>query len=162
MRESAMRDGALRDAAVIAYVALGSNLGDREALLRAGRQGIAALPGTRVLAASAVEHTAPLGPVPQGAYLNMMVAAETTLAPEALLDGLLAVERANGRTRDGVRWGPRTLDLDLVLYGDERIATPRLTVPHPELPNRSFWQRELAALGHAAYAHLLAPHGDAA
>jgi 2-amino-4-hydroxy-6-hydroxymethyldihydropteridine diphosphokinase len=161
-RDPQVPDAGTRDTAVIAYVALGSNLGDREALLRAGRQGVAALPRTRVIKASAVEHTAPLGPVQQGAYLNMMLAVETTLAPEALLDGLLAVEGANGRTRDGARWGPRTLDLDVVLYGDERIATPRLVVPHPELPNRAFWQRELAELGHPAYARLLAPHGDAA
>ena len=92
-----------------------------------------------------MEETAPLGPVPQGAYLNQMLKVETALGPWSLLEALLAVERAEGRVR-AVRWGPRTLDCDLVLYGDQRIELADLTVPHPEIANRDFWQRELREL----------------
>ena len=147
-------------APVRAYVALGSNLGDRAAHLAAARAAIAELRGTRVVAASDVEETAPLGPVPQGPYLNQMLAIETTLGPHALLVALLEIERARDRTRGAVRWTSRTLDLDVVLYGDARIDTPSLVVPHPELPNRDFWRRELAQLGYrvpAAALHVGAP-----
>ena len=129
-----------------AYVALGSNLGDRDAYLRFARERIGALPDTRVVAASAIEETAPVGDVAQGAYLNQMVALDTALAPAALLRALQAIEQAAGRTRD-VRWGPRTLDLDIVLFGSREVSEPALRVPHPELPHREFWQRELAELG---------------
>ena len=129
-----------------AYVALGSNVGDRDGHLRFARERIAALPDTRVVAASAVEETAPVGGVAQGAYLNQMLAVDTALAPAALLRALQAIEHDAGRTRD-VRWGPRTLDLDIVLFGSHRVSEPALRVPHPELPNREFWQRELAELG---------------
>ena len=129
-----------------AYVALGSNVGDRDGHLRFARERIAALPDTRVVAASAVEETAPVGGVAQGAYLNQMLAVDTALAPAALLRALQAIEHDAGRTRD-VRWGPRTLDLDIVLFGSHRVSDPALRVPHPELPNREFWQRELAELG---------------
>lgn len=132
----------------VAYVALGSNLGDRAAYLAAARDAIAALPGTRVLSASPVEETAPVGPVDQGAYLNQMLAIETTLAPRALLEALLAVERANGRVRD-VRWGPRTLDLDIVSFERQTAREPGLVVPHPEVMNREFWWRPLGALRRA-------------
>jgi 2-amino-4-hydroxy-6-hydroxymethyldihydropteridine diphosphokinase len=128
-----------------AFVALGSNLDDRAAHLAAGRAGLAALPETRVVAASTVEETAPLGDMPQGAYLNQMVLLQTGLAPRALLDGCRAIERAQGRVRRE-RWGARTLDLDIVQYGATTVAEPDLLVPHPELPNRAFWQRELAEL----------------
>jgi len=101
---------------------------------------------TRVIAASDVEETAPLGPVPQGPYLNQMLLLATDLAPRALLDALLAIETAEGRVRRE-RWGPRTLDCDIVLYGDQAVREPGLVVPHPELPNREFWQRELRQLG---------------
>ena len=145
-------------APVRAYVALGSNLGDRAAHLALARARLDALPGTRVAAASPVDETAPVGPVPQGAYLNQMLAVTTTLAPEALLDACLAIEQEAGRDRAaGVRWGPRTLDLDLVLYGEATVRTARLVVPHPELPRRDFWQRELAALGVAPWADASAP-----
>lgn len=135
-------------APVRACLALGSNLGDRAAHLAGARAAIAALPGTRVVAATEVEETAPVGPAGQGAYLNQMLLVETTLAPEPLLDALQAIERAAGRDRTGeVRWGARPLDVDIVLYDDATITTPRLVVPHVELPNRDWWQRELAALG---------------
>jgi 2-amino-4-hydroxy-6-hydroxymethyldihydropteridine diphosphokinase len=93
-----------------------------------------------------VEETAPLGPVPQGPFLNQMLKLETALGPWALLAALLAVEGAEGRERT-VRWGPRTLDCDLVLYGLERVNLPDLKVPHPEIARRDFWQRELRELG---------------
>lgn len=84
--------------------------------------------------------------MPQGPYLNQMLRLETALGPHTLLALLLEVERVEGRVRT-VRWGPRTLDCDLVLYGGQRVALPDLAVPHPELPNRDFWQRELEELG---------------
>lgn len=136
------------------YVALGSNLGDRAAHLAYARDRLAALRGTRVLRASAVEETAPLGPVPQGPYLNQMVLLETALEPAELLAELHAIEAARGRERR-VRWGPRTLDLDLVRYGTRTLAAPELVLPHPELAHRDFWLREIAELDAAT----AAPHG---
>jgi 2-amino-4-hydroxy-6-hydroxymethyldihydropteridine diphosphokinase len=129
-----------------AAVALGSNLGDRAAILSRAREAIARLPRTRVVGASDVEETAPIGPVPQGFYLNQMLLLETGLAPRELLDALLGIEAAEGRVRRK-RWGPRTLDCDIVLYGDLALREPGLVVPHPELGNRAFWQRELRQLG---------------
>lgn len=133
------------DGAERAYVALGSNLGDRAAYLRAARAALAELPGTALVAASDVEETAPLGEMPQPPYLNQMVLLETRLSPRELLDACHAIERAAGRVR-AEHWGPRTLDLDIVRFGQRRVAEPDLIIPHPELPNRDFWQRELAEL----------------
>ena len=130
---------------VVAFVALGSNLGDREALLRAAREALAALPGSRLVAESSIEETAPIGPVAQGPYLNQMVALATRLTPHALLEALLGIERAAGRVRSE-RWGPRTLDLDIVRYGDLVLRDATLVVPHPGLVDRDFWRRELAEL----------------
>jgi 2-amino-4-hydroxy-6-hydroxymethyldihydropteridine diphosphokinase len=129
----------------VAYVALGSNVGDRDAHLATARKALAAMPRSRVLAESIVEETAPLGPVPQGPYLNQMIAIETELAPRELLTELQRIERAAGRTRD-VRWGPRTLDLDIVRYEYQMVADADLQVPHPAAEERDFWQRELADL----------------
>jgi 2-amino-4-hydroxy-6-hydroxymethyldihydropteridine diphosphokinase len=128
-----------------AFVALGSNLGDRTDYLRQGRQALAALPDTRLVAASAIEETAPLGPPGQGPYLNQMVLLRTGLSSRDLLAACQAIERGSGRVR-GARWAPRTLDLDIVRYGDERTHDPGLTLPHPELDRRDFWQRELEEL----------------
>jgi 2-amino-4-hydroxy-6-hydroxymethyldihydropteridine diphosphokinase len=132
-------------AAVRAAIALGSNLGDRHDRLRAARAAITALPGTRLVAATRVEETAPLGGLDQPAYLNQMVLVETTLAPHDLLRALQAIEQANGRERSA-RWGSRTLDLDIVRYSDVTLATADLTLPHPGVASRDFWQRELAEL----------------
>ena len=129
--------------AEIVYLALGSNLGDRAAYLTKARAAIAALPSTRIIAESDVEETAPIGPKKQGRYLNQMLAVETSLEPEDLLDAVNEIERANGRTRTK-RWSARTLDIDIVRFGNRRISTPELTVPHPELERRDFWQRGLA------------------
>ena len=127
------------------YVALGSNVGDREAHLAYARARLAALPRTRLAAMSAIEETAPLGSVPQGPYLNQMALLETELTPAEILQHLHAIERARGRARS-VRWGPRTLDLDIVRFGERHLHEPELTVPHPELPHRDFWLREIAEL----------------
>ncbi len=129
-----------------AAVALGSNLGDRAQHLADARDAIGRLAGTQIVAASRVEETAPLGPVPQGPYLNQMLLLETTLPARALLEALLAIETAMGRERRE-RWGPRLIDCDIVLYGEERLGEPDLALPHPELPHRDFWLRELAQLG---------------
>jgi 2-amino-4-hydroxy-6-hydroxymethyldihydropteridine diphosphokinase len=132
-------------AAERAYVALGSNLGDRAGHLAAAREALAKLPDTEVVAASAVEETAPLAGMPQPPYLNQMVLLETRLTPRQLLDACHEIERARGRVR-GERWGARTLDVDIVRYGRRRVTEPDLIIPHPELPNRDFWLRELAEL----------------
>jgi 2-amino-4-hydroxy-6-hydroxymethyldihydropteridine diphosphokinase len=109
---------------------------------------MANLPGTKLVARSAVEETDPLGVVAQGAYLNQMVVLETDLAPREMLAALQEIEEAEGRVRT-VRWGPRTLDLDIVLIEGRDYHDDMLSIPHPELPNRDFWQRELDELGGA-------------
>jgi len=124
----------------LAYVGLGSNLGDREATLRAA---IAALPG--VLGVSELRETDPVGVTEQPAFLNGAVALETELSARELLERLLAVERELGRERRE-RWGPRTIDLDLLVYGSETIDEPGLTVPHPRLHERRFALEPLAEL----------------
>ena len=127
------------------YVALGSNLGDRDAHLRAAREALASLPETSVAAASAIEDTLPLGGMDQPPYLNQMILLETGLEPRALLQALQAIERKQGRERKE-RWGARTLDLDIVRFGNRRVKERDLIIPHPELPYRDFWQRELAEI----------------
>jgi 2-amino-4-hydroxy-6-hydroxymethyldihydropteridine diphosphokinase len=129
----------------IAYLALGSNMGQREVFLAQARDEIARLRDTRILGETAVEETAPLGPVPQGPYLNQMIAIETELSPTELLGEIQRIEHQAGRVRDK-RWGPRTLDIDIVLFERQSVREAALTVPHPELANRSFWLSELATL----------------
>jgi 2-amino-4-hydroxy-6-hydroxymethyldihydropteridine diphosphokinase len=129
----------------VAYIALGSNLGRREVFLAQARSRIAALEKTRVLGQTDAEETAPIGPVEQGPFLNQMIAIETELSPRDLLDQLHRIEAEAGRVR-AERWGPRTLDLDIVLFEGQTVDEPGLTVPHPELTNRDFWLRELTAL----------------
>ncbi len=129
----------------VALVALGSNLGDRDAYLAAARNALSLVPGVRLVAATAVEETSPLGGSSQGPYLNQMLAIETSFTPSGLLECLQRIERRLGRVR-GVRWGSRTIDLDIVRFGDVRCATFTLTLPHPGLADRDFWQREVTAL----------------
>jgi 2-amino-4-hydroxy-6-hydroxymethyldihydropteridine diphosphokinase len=124
----------------VAYVGLGSNLGDREATIRAA---IAALSG--IVAVSELRETDPVGVTEQPAFLNGAVALETELSPRELLESLLAVERELGRERRE-RWGPRTIDLDLLLYGTETVDEPGLTVPHPHLHERRFALEPLVEL----------------
>jgi len=126
-------------------VALGSNLGDRDAHLAHARERLAALPGTTLVAATEVEQTDPIGPVRQGPFLNQMVLIRTSLTPQELLRHCLAIEQDVGRVRRE-RWGPRTLDLDIVQFGDRVVEEPGLVLPHPELSNRPFWLREVAHL----------------
>ena len=129
-----------------AYVALGSNLGDRHAHLALARDRLARLPGTLLLGASLIDETAPLGGLDQPLYLNQMVALDTSLPPRALLQACQRIEAEAGRLRRE-RWASRTLDLDLVRYGDIVMDEPGLTLPHPALGQRPFWQAELDALG---------------
>lgn len=100
---------------------------------------------TRLVAVTAIEETAPIGPPGQGPYRNQMALLRTAMAPESLLRALLAIEATAGRRRR-VRWGPRTLDLDLVRYGTRVMTTDALTLPHPAIGERPFWQRELEDL----------------
>lgn len=129
----------------VAYIALGSNVGEREAFLRTARRAIASLRATRCLAETPVEETEAIGPVAQGPFLNQMIAVETELTPSDLLRELQEIERRAGRVR-AERWGPRTLDLDIVMVEGREVDEPDLVLPHPELPNRGFWLRELAQL----------------
>ena len=121
---------------MIAYVGLGSNLGNREATIRRAVE----LLGKEVdvVAVSELRETDPVGILDQPRFLNGAVAVETELTPRELLDRLLAVERELGRTREGPPGGPRTIDLDLLLYGDEIVDEPGLEVPHPRLTERRF------------------------
>jgi 2-amino-4-hydroxy-6-hydroxymethyldihydropteridine diphosphokinase len=121
-----------------AYVGLGSNLGDREAVIGAALEQLAAEPGIAVVAVSTLRETDPVGMVDQPRFLNGAACVETELGPRRLLERLLAVERRLGRVREGPRFGPRTIDLDLLLYGAEELDEPGLTVPHPRLHERAF------------------------
>jgi len=121
---------------VKAYVGLGSNLGDRAAYLLLGLSALSRLPKTHLLRLSPVYETDPVGP-PQPPYLNMVAELETELSPKGLLAEMLGVEKALGRERRE-RWGPRTLDLDLLLYGDLVLEEAGLSVPHPRLHERAF------------------------
>ena len=133
--------------AVAAYIGIGSNLDDPEAQVRRAIVAFASIPETRFVRASRLFRTAPWGRTDQPAFVNAVAEIATTLAPRALLDALLAIERAQGRHRDGSRWGPRTLDLDLLLYGDAVIDEPGLAIPHPHLAERAFVLLPLADLG---------------
>jgi 2-amino-4-hydroxy-6-hydroxymethyldihydropteridine diphosphokinase len=124
----------------VAYVALGSNLGDRRAHLRAA---VAALPGVRRV--SGVYETAPVGGPDQGPYLNCVVELDTTLDPHELLARCQDLEHEAGRTRR-VRWGPRTLDVDILVYDDLEVATNDLCIPHPRMAERRFVLAPLAEL----------------
>lgn len=131
------------------YVALGSNLGDREGTLARARASIAQIPLTRLLAVSAAEETDPVGGPPQGRFLNQMALVETSLDPHRFLKALQAIEDREGRERIE-RWGPRTLDLDIVKFGTRRLRDPDLVVPHPQLFQRAFWLREMEELDQMA------------
>jgi 2-amino-4-hydroxy-6-hydroxymethyldihydropteridine diphosphokinase len=124
--------------ATVAYVGIGSNLGDREATIARALELLDDPPELRLAGVASVRETEPVGVVDQPPFLNTAVRLDTTLGVRALLDRLLAVERSLGRVRTGERWGPRTLDLDLLLYGDAVVDEPGLTVPHPRLHERRF------------------------
>ena len=129
-----------------AFVALGGNLGDTHAILRQALDDLAALPRTRLLARSRFYRTPPWGLREQPPFLNAAAELETALAPYELLDALLDIERAAGRVREGERWGPRTLDLDLLHMEGVTLRDQRLTLPHPRIGERAFVLLPLAEL----------------
>jgi 2-amino-4-hydroxy-6-hydroxymethyldihydropteridine diphosphokinase len=131
-----------------AYIGLGSNLGEREKTLRTALDRLAANSAVEVVAVSTFRDTDPVGPIrDQPRFLNGVAALETSLGPRRLLELLLEVEAELGRTREGPRGGPRTIDLDLLLYEDVTLDEPGLQVPHPRLHERDFVLEPLAELG---------------
>ncbi|MEN8260124.1 MAG: 2-amino-4-hydroxy-6-hydroxymethyldihydropteridine diphosphokinase [Pseudomonadota bacterium] len=125
-------------AAVVAYVGLGSNLFDPHRQIMSARAAIKMAPGIREFAFSSLYSSPPMGPPDQPDYVNAVMAVETTLSPMELLRALQSIESDHGRIRQGERWGPRTLDLDLLLYGRGIINLPELTVPHVGIGERAF------------------------
>lgn len=141
-----MSDVGLRPKPVLVYIGLGSNLDEPRQQVRRASTALAALdPSMRL---SSLYMSAPMGPQDQPRFINAVAEIRTRLSPAALLDELQAIEQAHGRTRER-HWGPRTLDLDLLVYGDEIISTSRLVVPHPGLPERAFVLYPLAELAPA-------------
>lgn len=137
------------------YIALGSNLGRPQRQLRKAVIALDSLPRTRLEKASSIYRSAAIGPGQQPDYLNAVVRLATELTPLALLDALQHIENEQGRVRD-IRWGPRTIDLDLLLYGDSAVESPRLTIPHPRMRERHF---VLYPLREISGAHLSLPDG---
>jgi len=132
---------------ITAFVGIGANLGERERQIEAALDLLSAEDGIELVAVSTLRETEPVGYLDQPAFLNGAAELETALAPQALLERLLAIEQQLGRVRgDGPRFGPRTIDLDLLLYGAETINEPGLTVPHPRLAERRFALEPLAEL----------------
>jgi 2-amino-4-hydroxy-6-hydroxymethyldihydropteridine diphosphokinase len=122
---------------VPAYIGVGSNLGDSQGRVRAAFDALGRLDGCRLVATSRLYRTRPFGPVQQGDFINAVAGVLTQLSAQQLLSGIRDIETAAGRVRSE-RWGPRTLDLDLLVFGDQRIDTPELTVPHPGIAERGF------------------------
>ena len=139
--------------AVRAAIALGSNLDDPEAHVKRGFDDLGALPKTRVLARSKLYRTKPVGYLDQPDFINACALVETELAPRPLLDELLAIERRHGRKRE-IPNGPRTLDLDIILYGDRKVDEPGLTIPHPRAKEREFVLKPLSDVWPDAAARL--------
>jgi len=129
-----------------AYIGIGANLGNRDETIARALELLARRPGVEVLEVSTLRETDPVGYADQPRFLNGAAAVETELDPRTLLHELLAVERELGRTRAGPRFGPRTIDLDLLVYGDREVSEPGLTVPHPRLAERAFALEPLAEL----------------
>jgi 2-amino-4-hydroxy-6-hydroxymethyldihydropteridine diphosphokinase len=123
---------------LVAYIGLGSNLGDPARQVRDALGEIAHLPESGLVARSPLYRSAPMGPQEQPHYVNAVAALRTRLTPRALMEALRSIEDAHGRDRAGVRWGPRTLDLDILLYGDVVAEDPELVIPHPGLTSRNF------------------------
>jgi 2-amino-4-hydroxy-6-hydroxymethyldihydropteridine diphosphokinase len=122
----------------LVYIGLGSNLADPRAQIEAALRALARLPQTRLVRRSRLYRSAPWGRLDQPEFVNAAAVLETDLPPRELLDGLLAIERNAGRTRDATRWGPRVLDLDILIHGDTVIDEPGLHLPHPHLHERAF------------------------
>lgn len=123
---------------VRAYIGLGSNLDDPQAQLQRAIEALGTLSESRLTAVSHLYRSTPMGPADQPDYINAVAMLDTCLSPLELLDALQAIEQAQGRVRGAERWGPRTLDLDLLLYGTQQIDSERLQVPHPGLAERNF------------------------
>ncbi|GAD78502.1 MULTISPECIES: 2-amino-4-hydroxy-6-hydroxymethyldihydropteridine diphosphokinase [Vibrio] len=123
---------------ITAYIAVGSNLGDPIAQAQQAIKSLESLPNSRVIKASSLYSSTPMGPQNQPDYINAVVKIETDLSPIELLDNTQKIENEQGRVRKEERWGPRTLDLDIILYGDEVIDLPRLVVPHYGMKVREF------------------------
>jgi 2-amino-4-hydroxy-6-hydroxymethyldihydropteridine diphosphokinase len=128
----------------VVYLALGSNLADPTQQVASALAALKAIPKTELLQCSRFYRTKPLGPQDQPDYLNAVVKLKTELEPEQLLDETQSIELNQGRVREGQRWGPRTLDIDILFYDDMTISTPRLTVPHYDVKNREFMLYPLA------------------
>lgn len=128
-----------------AYIALGSNLEDPRAQLAMAVSHIAAIPNTRIVAESSLYETKPVGPQDQPDFINQVIAVDTELTAHALLYALQAIENHMGRVRT-LRWGPRIIDCDILLFGDENIQTDDLVVPHPEMKHRDFVLNPLAEI----------------
>ncbi|NHB94208.1 2-amino-4-hydroxy-6-hydroxymethyldihydropteridine diphosphokinase [Photorhabdus cinerea] len=139
------------------YIALGSNLAKPVQQVKNALAALKELPETEFITCSSLYRTKPMGPQDQPDFLNAVVALETTLEPEALLNYTQAIELAQGRVRKNERWGPRTLDLDIMLFGDQVINTERLTVPHYGLKQREFMLYPLAEIA----PDLVFPDGEA-
>ncbi len=133
------------------YIGLGSNLADPLTQLRSALAALAALPQTSLAAQSSFYASDPLGPADQPRYVNAVAALDTELAPLELLDALQRIELEQGRLRKAERWGPRTLDLDILLFGDRQLAEPRLTVPHYHMHARAFVLYPLAEIAPQLY-----------
>lgn len=150
-----------------AWIGLGGNQGDPSGHLARACAELDALPATRLVARSRIYRSPPWGPVPQADFLNAVARLDTEFAPVELLRELQAIEAAHGRRRDGKRWGPRPLDLDILLYDDATMDAPELTLPHPRLAERAFVLVPLAELAPAldvpgrGTAAELAAHADA-
>ena len=130
-----------------AYIGIGSNLGDPREQVLAAIDELGAIPRCRLVKRSALYASAPMGPKDQPDYVNAVVLVETFFEPTELLGRLQAIERRYGRVRDSLRWGPRTLDLDLLVFGEIRLDTPELVLPHPGAHERCFVLCPLADLG---------------
>ncbi|ELY2934412.1 2-amino-4-hydroxy-6-hydroxymethyldihydropteridine diphosphokinase [Cronobacter sakazakii] len=133
----------------LAFIALGSNLAEPLSQVNNALAALARIPGSRIVATSSFYRTPPLGPQDQPDYLNAAVALETTLSAEALLDNTQRIELEQGRVRKAERWGPRTLDLDIMLFGYATINTERLIVPHYDMKNRAFMLLPLSEIAPA-------------
>lgn len=140
----------------LAYIAIGSNLASPLEQVNAAVQALGEIPQSRVIAVSAYYRTPPLGPQDQPDYLNAAVALETALDAETLLNHTQRIELQQGRVRKAERWGPRTLDLDIMLFGNEVIHTDRLTIPHYDMKNRGFMLWPLSEVA----PHLAFPDGE--
>ena len=122
----------------LVFVGIGSNMNDPQAKLLSAVRRLKQLPQTEFCSVSSLYHSPPMGPQDQADYINAVAMLQTTLAPLPMLDALQAIETEHGRVRKGQRWGPRTLDLDILLFGEKVINLPRLIVPHPGLHERAF------------------------